>query len=248
MIRTANPALTDATFANLARPAGGRAMTVMGTVHATAVLLLILVVAGGWSWQRFRAADGAAGPWVGWLLGCLLGGMVVSFVTVWKKTWAPVTGPLYAALEGVVLGIVSAAYETRYEGIVLQATLLTAATLGALLAAYRSGLIRATENFKLGLCAAMGALFMFYIVAMVLRFVGITIPYIHQSGPIGIGFSLFLVALAALNLVLDFDFIEKGAERGAPKHMEWYGAFGLTVTLVWLYLEMLRLLGKARRR
>jgi uncharacterized YccA/Bax inhibitor family protein len=248
MMRTANPALRESTFDGFTPSAGGRSMTVMGTVHATGILLLILVVAGGWSWQEFRAADGSPGSWRGWLGGGLLGALVVSIVTVFKKEWSPITAPIYAALEGVVLGIVSAIYEARFEGIVVQASILTVATLGALLAAYRSGLIRATENFKLGLCAALGALCMFYVVAMVLRFAGIGIPYIHQSGPVGIGFSLLLVALAALNLVLDFDFIEKGAERGAPKHMEWYGAFGLTVTLVWLYLEMLRLLGKARRR
>jgi uncharacterized YccA/Bax inhibitor family protein len=125
---------------------------------------------------------------------------------------------------------------------------LTFGTLAALLLAYRSGLIRATENFKLGVFAATGGIALLYLVSMVMGFFGKSIPFIHSAGPIGIGFSVFVVVIAALNLVLDFDFIETGAQRGAPKYMEWYGAFGLLVTLVWLYLEILRLLAKLQGR
>jgi uncharacterized YccA/Bax inhibitor family protein len=148
----------------------------------------------------------------------------------------------------LVLGGVSLIYETQYQGIVFNAVGLTLGTLAVLLLAYSSGLIRPSENFKLGIVAATGAVALLYLVSMVLGFFGRTVPFIHDSGPIGIGFSLFVVGLAALNLVLDFDFIERGAALGAPKYMEWVGAFGLLVTLVWLYLEMLRLLAKLQDR
>jgi uncharacterized YccA/Bax inhibitor family protein len=167
---------------------------------------------------------------------------------MFKKEWAMVTGSIYALCEGLFLGGLSAMYEIRFHGIVLQAAMLTFGTLFALLAAYRSGLIRATENFKLGICAATGGIALVYIVTMVLGMFGVRVPYIHDSGLIGIGFSLFVVVIAALNLVLDFDFIEQGSAVGAPKYMEWYAAFGLLVTLIWLYIEFLRLLAKLNSR
>ncbi|HEX9723391.1 MAG TPA: Bax inhibitor-1/YccA family protein, partial [Vicinamibacteria bacterium] len=163
-------------------------------------------------------------------------------------TWSPVTVPIYALLEGLFLGAISSMFEQMYPGIVIQAVGLTFGTLFALLFAYKSGLIKATENFKLGVVAATGAVALIYMASIVLSFFGTSIPYIHESGTIGILFSLAVVVIAALNLVLDFDFIETGAERGAPKYMEWYGAFGLLVTLIWLYLEMLRLLSKLNSR
>ena len=181
-------------------------------------------------------------------LGGAIGGFILAMVTVFKKTWSPVTAPLYALVEGFFLGAISAVFELKYPGIVFQAVVLTFGTLGALLAAYRSGLIRATENFKLGVVAATGGIALVYLVSMGLRLFGKDIPLIHESGLVGIGFSLFVVEIAALNLVLDFDFIESGVEAGAPKYMEWYGAFGLMVTLVWLYIEFLRLLAKLQSR
>ena len=185
---------------------------------------------------------------IGLVVGGVIGGFVVAIVTVFKQTWAPYTTPLYAALEGLALGGISYLFERSYPGIVAQAVFLTFGTLGALLFAYRSGIIRATENFKLGVFAATGGVGVVYLLSFVLGFFGISVPLIHSSGIFGILFSLFVVVIAALNLVLDFDFIEEGAERGAPKYMEWYGAFGLLVTLVWLYLEILRLLAKLQRR
>jgi len=173
---------------------------------------------------------------------------VLALVTTFKKTWSPVTAPLYALVEGFFLGAISAMFNARFEGIVFQAVLLTFCTLFALLFAYRSGLIKATENFKLGVVAATGGIALVYLATIVLGFFGIKIPMIHDSGIVGIGFSLFVVVIAALNLVLDFDFIENGVEQGAPKYMEWYGAFGLMVTLVWLYIEFLRLLSKLQSR
>jgi len=172
----------------------------------------------------------------------------MAIATVFKKTWAPVTTPAYAVLEGLALGGISLGFEARYPGLVSQAVFLTFGTLGALLMAYRSGLVKATENFKLGIFAATGGIALVYLVSMVLGIFGKSIPMIHSSGTVGIVFSLVVVGVAALNLVLDFDFIEQGAAQGAPKYMEWYGAFGLLVTLVWLYLELLRLLSKLQDR
>ena len=159
-----------------------------------------------------------------------------------------VATPAYAALEGLLLGGVSVGFEAQYPGLVSQAVFLTFGVLAVLLMAYRSGIIRATDNFKLGVVAATGGIGLVYLVGFVMSFFGASIPLIHGSGPIGIAFSLVVVGVAALNLVLDFDFIEQGAERGVPKYMEWYAAFGLLVTLVWLYLEMLRLLAKLQER
>jgi uncharacterized YccA/Bax inhibitor family protein len=198
-----------------------------------------------WSWTRFMNAPDSA---IGVLAVGGIGGFVVALVTIFHKQWAPVTAPVYALLEGLVLGGISAVYEVRFHGIAIQAVGLTFGVLFALLLAYRSGVIRATENFKLGVFAATGGIALFYLVQFGLGFFGIHFASINGSGAIGIGFSLFVVVIAALNLVLDFDFIERGAAAQAPKYMEWYAAFGLMVTLVWLYLEILRLLGKTRDR
>jgi uncharacterized YccA/Bax inhibitor family protein len=183
-----------------------------------------------------------------WTIGGAIAGFVIALVTVFKKNWAAVTAPLYALAEGLFLGGLSAIFESMYPGIVIQAVSLTFGTLVCLLLAYRSGMIKATENFKLGIVAATGAIGLIYLVTMGLGLFGIRMPFIHESGIVGIGFSLFVVVIAALNLVLDFDFIENGAAQGAPKYMEWFAAFGLMVTLIWLYVEILRLLSKLRSR
>jgi uncharacterized YccA/Bax inhibitor family protein len=181
------------------------------------------------------------------LLG-MFGGLIFGLVTSFKKEWAPVTAPIYALLEGLMLGGLSAAVDTRYHGLGIEAVSLTLGTLLMLLLAYRSGIIKVTDKFRLGIVAATGGIFLFYMAQMLLGFFGIRFYSINGSGMIGIGFSLIVVAIAALNLVLDFDFIERGVQMGAPKYMEWYGAFGIMVTLVWLYIEMLRLLTKLQRR
>ncbi len=246
MMRTANPALNDNTFRGYGHTVTrDDSMTIQGTVNKTAVLLLLVLISAVWTWRLYYTAAGSLSVWI---LGGALGGFVVAMVTVFKKNWSPATAPLYALLEGLVLGGISSVLEARYPGIVIQAVGLTFGTLFGLLFAYKSGLIRATENFKLGVVAATGGIALVYLVTMVLGFFGIRMPYIHESGLIGIGFSLFVVIIAALNLVLDFDFIENGAAQGAPKFMEWYGAFGLMVTLIWLYIEILRLLSKMRSR
>jgi uncharacterized YccA/Bax inhibitor family protein len=183
------------------------------------------------------------------MIGGLIGGFVVALVTIFKKNWSPFTAPIYALLEGLALGGISAIFERTYPGVAIQAVGLTLGTLFAMLLAYKTGMIRATQSFKIGVIAATGGIAVFYLVEMVLSmFFHINVPAINGSSPWGIAFSLFVVVVAALNLVLDFDMIETGVNGGAPKYMEWYGAFGLMVTLIWLYLEILRLLGKLRRR
>jgi uncharacterized YccA/Bax inhibitor family protein len=247
-MRTANPALNNKTFAHFAsRATDDSVMTIQGTVNKTGFLLLLLVGAASFTWSTSAAEWGQSGLG-GLAIGGAIGGLIFAMITIFKKTWAPVTAPIYALLEGLFLGGLSSMMEMMYPGIVMQAVALTFGTLFALLMAYKSGLIKVTENFKLGIVAATGGIFLVYMVSFVLGFFGVGIPYIHGSGLIGIGFSLFVVVIAALNLVLDFDFIEKGAEMGAPKYMEWYASFGLIVTLVWLYIEILRLLSKLRSR
>ncbi len=242
MFRSGNPALKAETFTSV-RAFGAETMTLEGSVNKTGIALVVLIACAALQWNRLF---GEATPLV--MLVGFIGGFVVALVTAFKKEWAPVTTPLYAALEGLALGGISLTFEARYPGIVINAVGLTFGTLAALLLAYRSGLIRASENFKLGIFAATGGIAILYLVSLVMGFFGKSIPFIHDSGPIGIGFSLVVVVIAALNLVLDFDFVERGAAAGAPKYMEWYAAFGLLVTLVWLYLELLRLLAKLQDR
>ena len=248
--RTSNPALSSKSFGGFVgvRVDAADAMTIQGTVNKTAILLAVAIVAALWPWRLFFDSrdPGLVMPWLG--IGAL-GGFVVALVTIFKKSWAPVTAPIYAACEGLALGSVSALYEVRYPGIVFQAVALTFCTMAAMLIAYKTRAIRATENFKLGVIAATGGIALVYLVSFLLRaFAGIDVGFMHSSGWLGIGVSLVVVFVAALNLVLDFDFVERGAAGGAPRYMEWYGAFGLLVTLVWLYLEILRLLGKLNRR
>jgi uncharacterized YccA/Bax inhibitor family protein len=253
-MRSGNPVLKDSTFLDLSSgtvyPGSANAMTLNGTVNKTGLMLLMLTLTAAFSWSQavVQTPDGpqlAPGAML-YILGGGIGGFVLALITVFKKEWSPVLAPAYALVEGLFLGAISAFFEARYPGIVIQAVMLTFGTLFSLLFAYRSGLIKATENFKLGVAAATGGIFLIYLASFVLGLFGVKVPYIHESGIIGIGFSLFVVVIAALNLVLDFDFIESGVEAGAPKYMEWFGAFGLMVTLVWLYVEFLRLLAKLR--
>ncbi len=239
-LRSGNPALTSKIFLELGRTDTANAMTIQGTVNKTGLALLLLMASATLTWNSPEASGLI---WVG-----ALGGFIVALITIFNKTAAPYTVPVYAVLEGLFLGGISRIFESMYPGIVQQAVFLTFGTLGALLLAYRSGLIKATENFKLGVTAATGGIAFVYLVSIVMGFFGIHFSMIHSSGPMGILFSAFVVVIAALNLVMDFDFIEEGAENGAPKYMEWYGAFGLLVTLIWLYLEILRLLAKLRKR
>jgi uncharacterized YccA/Bax inhibitor family protein len=175
-----------------------------------------------------------------------IGGFILAMVTIFIPKASPFTAPIYAGLQGLFLGAVSAAINQQFPGIALQALGLSVGVLVIMLFLYGTRIIRATEKFKIGIVAATGAIFLVYLATMILGFFGVNIPYIHGSGPIGIGFSVVVVVIAALNLVLDFDFIEQGVARQAPRYMEWYGGFSLMVTLVWMYLEILRLLAKIR--
>jgi uncharacterized YccA/Bax inhibitor family protein len=245
MATTSNPVLARATFATAAA-AGAVPMTLGGTIAKTLVLLGILIVTATFSW--LQAGAGLAQPdklGTLFLVG-IVGGFGVALYTVFRPQHAPVTAPIYAALEGLLLGSLSAILDLRYRGLPVQAVVLTVATLGVMLVAYRFGVIRATERFKTIVVSCTFAVAAFYVIALVMAMFGFYIPFLHEGGPIGIGFSLLVTGLAAFNLILDFDLIEQGVGR-APAYMEWYAAFGLVVTLVWLYLEILRLLRKLRR-
>jgi uncharacterized YccA/Bax inhibitor family protein len=247
-MRTANPALSAKTFTDVPRVVDpARVMTIQGTVNKTLLMLVLVLIPAVWVWNMFFTS-GNPQAIMPWLYGGVIGGFTVALVTIFKKQWSPVTAPLYSVLEGLAIGGISAFFEAQFPGIVIQAVALTFGTLLCLLLVYKSGIIKVTENFKMGVVAATGGIALIYVITIVLGFFGIRMPYIHESGTIGIIFSLVVVIIAALNLVLDFDFIEKGASAGAPKFMEWYAAFGLMVTLIWLYLEILRLLAKTRSR
>ncbi len=253
LLKTSNPALGENTFRSVPGGPYGRMidatarMTLSGTVNKTGILLLCALATAAWTWNDFlqtRDISDIAGR----LMIGTFGGLIFAFVTIFKKEWSAVTAPIYALLEGMVLGGVSAMFDLRYPGIAIQAVSLTFGTLLVLLLAYRSGLIRVTQKLRLGIVAATGGIMLFYLAEMLLGFFGIRFMTVNGAGPIGILFSLFVVGIAALNLVLDFDFVEQGVSYGAPKYMEWYGAFGIMVTLVWLYLEIIRLLSKLNSR
>lgn len=251
-MRSSNPVLQDKAFRDL--PATGERMSMNGTIARTGLLLVLALITGGWTWHHFVEVAQQGGLPAGmaaispYLWGGLIVGFVLALVTSFASRWAGLTAPLYAMAEGCALGGISVMLNLRYPGIVMQAVLLTAGVLAVMLLLYRSGIIKVTGKFRTGVVAATGAIALLYLVDIGLRaFTSIQIPFIHETGALGIGFSLLVVGLAALNLVLDFDMIERATAQGAPKYMEWYGAFALMVTLVWLYMEILRLLSKARR-
>lgn len=243
-MRTSNPTLGENTFSQPAL-VGEQTMTIQGAVNKTAILLALCMATAIFSWQKFETSPASAMPLA---VGGAIAGFIFAIITCFKKQWAGVTAPIYALCEGLFIGAISAMYNQKFEGIVLQAAMLTFGTLFALLAAYRSGWIRATENFKLGVVAATGGIFVMYLVSWILGMFGVSMGFLHDSSMLSIGISAFIVVIAALNLVLDFDFIENGAQLGAPKYLEWYAGFGLLVTLIWLYLEILRLLAKLSSR
>jgi uncharacterized YccA/Bax inhibitor family protein len=244
LLQSNNPVLKEKAFAGPI--VGGEQMTIQGTVNKTGLLLFFVVVTAAWTWGLSHSnTPEAAFPWT---IGGAIGGFVLALVTVFKREWSPITAPIYALLEGLVLGGISALFERSYPGIAVQAVALTFGVLFVLLLAYKTGMVRATRGLKLGVIAATGAIGLVYLVNIVMRvFFHSGMSILQSSTPLGIGISVVIVIVAALNLILDFDMIETGAKMGAPKYMEWYGAFGLMVTLIWLYLEILRLLGKTRR-
>ncbi len=239
-MRSGNPALQASTFKKHLSSSVEDKMTLSGTVNKTGISLLLLIISAGYTWGNPAMHI--------MMLPAGIVGFILALVTVFKPTIGHLTVPAYAVAQGILLGVISMYFNAMYPGIVVQAVFLTFGTLGALLLAYKSGLIRATENFKLGIAAATGGIAILYLINFIMGFFGSGIGIISSNNNMGILFSGFVVVIAALNLVLDFDFIEEGAEMGAPKYMEWYGAFGLLVTLIWLYLEILRLLAKLQSR
>lgn len=244
MIKSSNPALTKNIFNKELSSSINEKMTIDGTVNKTGIMLCLVLLASTFTWNQFF--NGVV-PY-GLIIIGLGGGFITSLVTVFKKKLSHITAPLYAIFQGLFLGGFSAFCESMYPGIVIQAVGLTFATFFCLLGAYKSKLIKVTENFKLGVVAATGGIGLFYLVNFLLGLFGIHFSIFHGSGLISIGLSVFIVVIAALNLVMDFDFIESGEKMGAPKYMEWYSAFGLMVTLIWLYVEILRLLIKLQSK
>lgn len=236
-----NPALKESIFQKQMDLVNYEIMTLDGTINKTGVLFLLLALSSFLSW-KFTASAG-----FGLFLTGFLGGIVLSLVTIFVPKYSPFTAPLYAIFEGLVIGGVSYWFEASYPGIVVQAVILTFGVFGFMVFAYWSRWIKPTENMRMMIVSATGAIALVYVIDMVLAFFGTGIPVIHESGVVGIIFSLLVVGVAAMNFVLDFDFIERSVGMNLPKYMEWYAGFGLLLTMVWLYLEILRLLSKARK-
>jgi len=262
--RTGNPALNEEIFTE---NRDGTVMTLEGTATKTLILLVLVIVAAAFTWTstahllnyndvaivqqqgQINSLTHVPGQVWGFVLGGCLIGFVVALVIIFNPPLSPYLAPIYALLEGVCLGAWSQVFEYMYPGIVVQALGITFGTLFTLLLAYRLRLVQATENFKLAVIAATGGICIVYLFDLCLGlFAGVHVPFVHETGVGGIIFSLFVVVIAAANLVLDFDFIETGVNNKAAKYMEWYSAFGLLVTLVWLYLEIVRLLAKLRSK
>ncbi len=241
--KSSNPALSEKIFEKQGFVSHGEKMTVQGTVNKSLILFVCAIVPAYYVFDMFLAGHST----MGLLAVGAIGGFIAALVTIFKPTVAPISAPIYAALEGLFLGGVSAIAEMSFPGIAFQAVMLTFGTMFIMLVTYRTGLIKVNEKFRSGIIAATGAIALIYFINFIMSFFGESMPMIHEGGLMGIGFSLVVIAIAALNLLLDFDFIEKSSLHGAPKYMEWYGAFGLMVTLVWLYLEILRLLSKLNR-
>lgn len=244
-MRTTNPTLNSSKFRGLPSVASEQAMTLAGTSQKSLILMGLLVLAGAFSWNvALNNPSALMLP----LMGGAIGGLVVAMLTVFKPQWSPMTAPAYALLEGLVLGAVSAMYNAQYSGIVVQAVLLTLGVFFAMHSMYTMGWIQVTDKFRSGVFAATAGIAVVYLLSWILGFFGIHLSFLHDSSPLSIGISLLVTGVAALNLVLDFDVIDQGVRAQAPKYMEWYASFGLLVTLVWLYLEIIRLLSKLRSR
>lgn len=239
-----NPVFNEKVLQKVGSNQAEGAMTIKGTINKMAFLLVLVMAAAVYAW----GAPARQQDIMPFLWGGALGGFALAIIISIKKEWAQYLAPAYALAEGLFLGVVSVLYSNLYDGIVLQAVGITFATFLAMLILYRTRIIRATEKFKAIVFTATAGIALFYLLALVLSFFNIRIPFLHEGSTIGIIFSLVVVVVAALNLIINFDLIETGAAQGAPKYFEWYASFGMLVTLVWLYLEILRLLSKLNRR
>lgn len=252
LTKSSNPILKEQVFTR-DYTSSGEVMTINGTINKTGLMLLLVIAAAMFTWNKFFAAigaDPAAGsaavmPWV--LIGGI-GGLITALVTSFRPKSAGISAPIYAVFEGLFLGGISAIFEAKYGGLVMRAVILTLAVFAAMLFLYRSGIIKVTRKFMMGVFAATAGIAIMYLVSFIASLFGAQMNFLYGNSNLSIGISLVIVAVAALNLVLDFSFIETTAQQGAPKYMEWYGAFGLMVTLIWLYLEILRLLSKIASR
>lgn len=260
-MRTSNPTLNVEKFDRVRTYGLNESMTVDGTVNKCFILFALLLISAAWMWNQVmglpapameypgqQAAPAVSGRIMAFMIGGGIVGFIVAIVTAFRPQIARFTAPVYALCEGLVLGGISAFFEQSYQGIVIQAVALTFGTLFGMLALYRSGVIKVTSGFIRGVASATFGIMIVYLGSWILGMFGVNVSFLYSAGPFGIGFSLLVVGIAALNLVLDFHIIEQGAQRGAHKYMEWYGAFALTVTMVWLYLEILRLLAKLNQR
>jgi len=256
-MQSSNPALSGRVLEQFTFGEESTTMTVNGMVMKTVLALGGVMLTAGIAWFQFQKAAGAANDFAAaaqavmpLMIGGLVVGLITAIITMFKPIWAPYTTPVYALAEGLFLGSISAIISANFPTvpIVFQACCLTFGTLFVMLICYQTGVIRVTEKLRSGIMAATGGVALLYFATMLLGFFGIQIPYIHSSGLIGIGFSVFVVGLAAFNLLLDFDLVDRLVAQRAPKAMEWYAAFALLVTLVWLYMEILRLLSKLNSR
>lgn len=248
LFKSGNPALSEKRFETSLTGDRSELMTERGTLNKFLFLAFMVIASAVFTWNAYFQGVNIM-PWV---IGSAIGGLVLALVLTFRPRWSAYLAPPYGLLEGVFVGGISAfyseAFATSAPGIVMQAVALTFGTVIAMYILFRTGVIKATQRFKSIIFTATAGIAIFYLIALVLRMFGIQIAFLHEGSLLGIGFSLFVVAIAALNLILDFDRIEAGVAMGAPKYMEWYGAFGLLVTIVWLYIEMLRLLSKISSR
>jgi len=241
MMTSSNPVLNEKAFAEYASWSREEAMTVNGTINKTFALLFITVVGAMMTWRN-------PASFAPWMLPCVIASLAIAVTLAFKRTWAPFLAPAYALCQGVFLGAISATFNASYPGIVTQAVLGTFAVMFAMLSAYRAGWLRATPLFTRIVALATMGIFLVYLASMIMGMFGKSMSFLYAATPMGIVFSLFVCGLAAFNFIMDFDMIEKGAQAGAPKYMEWYGGFALLVTLIWLYIEILRLLAKLQSR
>lgn len=248
LFKSGNPALGEKVFGRTAGTQQADAMSVRGTLNKFGILFLLAMATAGLAWKM--AANGV--NVVPYMWGTLIGGFILAMITIFKPQYAAYTAPIYALLEGFFLGAISSAYNFAFAkiapNIITQAVALTFGVVIAMYALYHFRVIQATQRFKSIVITATLGIAIFYGISLLLGLFNINIPFIHEGSTIGIIFSLVVVGIASLNLILDFDMIEQGARQGAPKYMEWYGAFGLMVTIIWLYLEILRLLSKLADR
>lgn len=242
-----NPVLSERVFQKESVLSQSGTMTVKGTAMKSLVLVLMVLAGASYTWKVFYEAINPAtiNPWM-W--GGAIGGFITAIIISFKPQLAQYLAPIYAVLQGLFLGAISAMFSAAFAqtapGIVMNATLLTITTALVMLLVYRMNIIKVDGKFAKIMIIAIGAIAFYYVISIVLSMFGVNLTMLQDSGPLSIGISIIIVLVAAFSLLMDFNFIEKASAAGAPKYMEWYGAFGLMVTLIWLYLEILKLLAK----